>query len=151
MRRQFGCVLAAAAVLAATVLPWSSTGPVGRSGWDTASLALALDEAVHRPGLTALASVWFAVPLSAAAALVLTAVLPSRWAVLALRSLGALLVVAVVVVLAVLMAVARGGPDLALLGPGVALVGGIALVMLPAPFRSSPRTRHDAAGTGVRS
>jgi hypothetical protein len=152
VRRQFGCVLSAAAVLAATVLPWSSTGAVARNGWDTASLALALDEAVHQPVLTALACVWFAVPLSAAAALVMTAVLPRRWAVLALRFLGALLVLVVLVVVAVLVAVPRGGPDFSLLGPSLALVGGVALVALPAPFRSSPRTRRDAAAaTGVRS
>jgi hypothetical protein len=152
VRRQLGCVLSAAAVLIATLLPWSSTGAVGRNGWDTASLALALDEVVHQPVLTALASVWFAVPLSAAAALVLTAVLPRRGAVLALRALGALLVLVVLVVLAVLIAVPRGGPDFALLGPGLALAGGVALAALPAPFRKSLRTRRDAAAaSGVRS
>ena len=152
MRRQLGCVLSAAAVLAATVLPWSSTAAVGRSGWDTASLALALDEAVHRPILTVLASVWFVVPLAAAAALVLTAVHPRRWAVTALRSLGVLLVLVVLVVAAVLIAVPRWGPHFALLGPCLALAGGVALVALPAPFRRQPRTRQNAAAaTGVRS
>jgi hypothetical protein len=151
VRRQLGCVVSAAAVLTATVLPWSSTGAVKRTGWDTASLALAVDEAVHRPVLTAFAVLWFAVPLSAATALVLTAVLPNRGAVLALRSLGALLVLAVLVVLAILVAVPRGGPDFSLLGPSLALVGGVALVALPAPFRSSPRRRRAAAVTGVQS
>lgn len=151
MRRQGGCVLAAAAVLAATLLPWSSTGGHGRNGWDTASLALALDEAVDRPVLTVLACVWFAVPLSAAGALVLAAALPRRWAALALRALGALLVLAVVLVLAVLVAVPRGGPDFSLLGPCLALVGGVALVALPAPFRPLSRPRRAAAVTGARS
>jgi hypothetical protein len=152
VRRQLGCVASAAAVLIATVLPWSSTGAVGRSGWDTASLALALDEVLHQPVLTALACVWFAVPLSAAAALVPTAVLPRRGAVLALRSLGALLVLVVLVVLAALIAVPRGGPDFSLLGPALALAGGVALVALPAPFGVPPRPRRDAAtATGVRS
>jgi ABC-type sugar transport system permease subunit len=145
-------VVAAVAVLAATLLPWSSTGGQGRNGWDTASLALALDEAVHRPVLIVLACVWFAVPLSAAVALVLAAVLPRRWAALALRAVGALLVLAVGVVVAVLVAVPRGGPDFSLLGPCLALGGGAALMALPAPFRPLIRPRQDApAATGVRS
>ena len=152
MRRQLGCVLAAAAVLLATLLPWSSTAGAGRSGWDTASLALALDEAVHRPVLTVLASVWFAVPLTAAVALVLTAVLPRRWAGTALRCLGVLLILLVLLVFAALVAVPRGGPNESLLGPCLALAGGVALVALPAPFRRQPRTRRpSAAATGVRS
>jgi hypothetical protein len=152
VRRQLGCVLSAAAVLIATLLPWSSTAAIGRSGWDTASLALALDEAVHRPVLTALASVWFAVPLAAALALVFTAVLPRGWAVLGLRVLGVVLVLGVLVVGAVLLAVPRGGPDVDLLGPCLALAGGVALVALPAPFRRRSRPRQPAvAAPGVRS
>jgi hypothetical protein len=149
--RQLGCALSAAAVLIATLLPWSSTAAVGRSGWDTASLALALDEAVHRPVLTALASVWFVVPLAAAGALVVAVALPRRWAVLALRSLGVLLVLVVLGVVAVLVAVPRGGPDYSLLGPTLALAGGVALAALPAPSRHRSRTRQSAAATGVRS
>lgn len=152
MRRQVGCVVSAAAVLIASLLPWSSTGGVGRSGWDTASLALALDEAVHRPVLTALASVWFAVPLLAAVGLVLAVVLPRGWAVLGLRVGGVLLVLAVLVVGAALVAVPRGGPDVAPLGPCLALAGGVALVALPAPVRRPSRSRQPAAAaTGVRS
>jgi hypothetical protein len=139
-------------VLGATLLPWSSTGGDARNGWDTASLALALDEAVHRPVLTVLACVWFAVPLLAAAALVLTAVLPRRWAALGLRALGALLVLVVVLVLAVLVAVPRGGPDFSLLGPSLALVGSAALVALPASFRPVFRPRRNAGAVlGARS
>lgn len=148
MRRQAGSALAAVAVLAATVLPWSSTAAAGRNGWETASLALALDEAVRRPVLTVFACVWFAVPLLAAAALVPASMLPRPWAVVALRSAGALLVL---VVLAVLVAVPQAGVDVALSGPLLALAGGAALVALPVPIRYRPRTRRrGAAMTGVQ-
>ena len=148
MHRHAGSALAAAAVLAATVLPWSSTAAAGRSGWETASLALALDEAVHRPVLTVFACVWFAVPLLAAAALAPATMLPRSWAVVALRSIGALLIL---VVLAVLVAVPTAGVDVSLFGPLLALAGSAALVALPAPIRSRPRTRRTgAATTGVQ-
>ena len=142
-------MLSAAAVLGATVLPWSSTAAAGRTGWETASLALALDEAVHRPVLTALACVWFAVPLGAATALCASVLLPRRPAVVALRSLGALLVL---VVLTALLALRWAGLDVALLGPLLALAGSAALVALPARFRfrSRPR-RHGTAPTGAQT
>lgn len=148
MRRLAGSVAAAAAVLVATLLPWSSTAAAGRSGWQTASLALALDEAVHRPVLTVLACVWFSVPLLAAAALAVATRLPRRWAVVALRSVGALLLV---VVPAVLVAVHSAGADISLSGPLLALAGAAALVAVPAPIPDRPRTRRSsAATTGVQ-
>jgi hypothetical protein len=149
VRRQAGCLISATAVLAATVLPWSSTAAAGRNGWQTASLALALDEAVHQPVLAALAYLWYAVPLAAATALCVSFLLPRRPAVAVLRALGALLVLDV---LTVLVALHRIGPDVALLGPLLALAGGVALLTLPAGFRSqSRRRRNGAASTGAQS
>jgi hypothetical protein len=148
VRRQAGCLLSAAAVLAATVLPWSSTGAASRNGWQTASLALALDEALDLPVLTVLACVWFVVPVAAACALCSSVLLPRHPAAVALRTLGALLVLAA---LAVLIAVHRAGLDIAPVGPLLATAAGAALVALPAPFRSRWSTRPDAAPvTGVR-
>lgn len=149
MGRQAGCAIAAAAALAATVLPWSSTAAAGRNGWETASLALALDEAMHQPLLAGLAHVWFAVPLAAALALCACFLLPRRPAVVALRALGALLVLDVLVVLVALQLI---GPDVSLLGPLLVLAGGAALVALPARSSAHPRTRRDdAASTGAPS
>jgi hypothetical protein len=149
VRHQAGCLLSAAAVLTGTVLPWSSTVAAGRTGWQTASLALALDEAVDRPVLTALACVWFVVPLGAAAALCISVLLPRRPAAVALRALGALLVL---VVLTVLAALHLAGMDVALLGPLLALTGAAALVALPDRVTSaSPSRRRGAAATGVQA
>jgi hypothetical protein len=147
VRRQAGCAVSAVAVLAATVLPWSSTAAAGRNGWETASLALALDEAVHRPLLTLFACVWFVVPLVAAVALVLSSLLPRRSAAVTLRIVGALLGT---VVLAVLVGLHQAGWEISLLGPLLALAGGAALVALPGRSRTQPRRRRNgAAATGV--
>jgi len=147
VRRSIGCAVSAVVVLAATVLPWSSTAAAGRNGWETASLALALDEAMHRPVLTVFASTWYAVPLAAALALVLCALLPRRGAALALRCLGALLVL---LVLAVLVALGRAGLGVALPGPLLSLLGGAALLALPPRSRPQPRRRTSAAASGVQ-
>jgi hypothetical protein len=147
VRRLGGCVVSAVAVLVATVLPWSRTAATGRNGWETASLALALDEAVRRPVLTVLACVWFTVPLAAAAALVGAVLLPRRGTVVAIRTLGVLLVGAVVTVV---VAVRTTGMNVALSGPLLALAGGIELVALPVGPRSRSRRRRDRApSTGV--
>lgn len=153
MRRQLGCAVSAVVVLAATVLPWSSTAAAGRNGWETASLALALDEALGRPLLTVFACVWFAVPLAAAAALVLTVLLPRSWAAVALRCLGALLVVLVLAVfLTVVAGLGRTGWDVSLLGPLLSLVASAALVVLPPRSPTPPRPRRRAAASpGVQS
>ena len=149
MRRSIGCAVSAVVVLAATVLPWSSTAAAGRNGWETASLALALDEAVHRPLLTVFACTWYAVPLTAALALVLCSLLPRRSAALALRCAGVLLVL---VVLAVLVALGQAGLDVSLPGPLLSLLGGAALVALPPRHLDQPRTRRTgAAASGVQS
>lgn len=148
MRRQIGCAVSAVVVLAATVLPWSSTAAAGRTGWETAALALALDEAVGRPLLTVFACVWFVVPLAAALALVLSVLLPRRGVAVALRCLGALLVV---VVLAVVVTVEAGldrtGWDVSLLGPLLSLVASAALVALPPRSLTPPRPRRRAAAS----
>lgn len=149
MKHRSGCAVSAAAVLAATVLPWSRTAAAGRNGWETASLALALDEAVDRPLLTALACVWFAVPVAAALALVVSSAPPRRGAPAVRRSLGALVVLAVC---AVLVAVTWAGLDVALPGPLLALAAAAALTALPAGSTPQPRFRRSgAAATGVPS
>ncbi|MGY1831656.1 hypothetical protein ACI8AA_14685 [Geodermatophilus sp. SYSU D01180] len=149
VRRQKGCALSALAVLTAAVLPWSSTAAAGRSGWGTASLALALGEALHRPLLTALACVWFTVPLASAGALLACVLLPRRSAVVALHTAGVLVVL---VVLTVLIALHVVGLDVVLPGPILALAGGAALVALPArPTPDLLRRRDGAAVKGLRS
>lgn len=149
MRRQAGSLVSAAAALVATALPWSSTAATGRDGWETASLALAIDEAVREPVLTALACIWFAVPLAAAAAFPVSLLLPRRSAGVALRLLGALLVLAVLVVL---VALHRLGMDVSPFGPLLALTAGTALAVLPAGDRARPsRRRARAATTGVQA
>jgi hypothetical protein len=148
VRRQAGCLISAAAVLASTVLPWSSTTAAGRSGWETASLALALDEAVHEPVLTVLACLWFVVPLAAATALCVSVLLPRRLAGSALRVLGALLTL---VVLTTVVALQRTGLDVVPLGPFLALLGALALMALPPRTRTRSRSRRNgAAATGVQ-
>ncbi|MBM7806962.1 hypothetical protein JOD57_002799 [Geodermatophilus bullaregiensis] len=148
MRRRFGCALSASAVLAATVLPWSSTAAAGRTGWETASLALALGEAVHRPVLTALACAWSAVPLAAAGALVVCVLLPRSGAAAALRGLGALVVLDVLVVL---VAVHLAGLHVLVPGPLLALAGGAALAVLPARCPpGQPRRPAPAVPRGPR-
>jgi hypothetical protein len=149
VRRQVGYVLSATAVLAATVLPWSSTGAASRSGWGTASLALAIDEAVHRPVLTVFACAWFAVPLAAAVALVACVRLPRPAAAVALRALGALVVLDVLVLLVSMHQVGLG---VLVPGPLLASAGGAALVALPGRTPSQPpKRRNHAAVKGPRS
>jgi hypothetical protein len=149
VRRQVGCLVSAVLTLVATVLPWSSTAAATRSGWETASLGFALDEAVDEPFLAGLAQLWLAVPLAAALALCVSILLPRRPAVLAVRALGALILLDVV---AVLVALHLTGLDVALVGPLLALAGGVALLTLPAPFRYfSSRRRTGAASTGAQS
>jgi hypothetical protein len=142
-------MLSAAAALVATALPWSSTAAAGRDGWETASLALAIGEAVREPVLTALACTWFAVPLAAAAAFPVSLLLPWRSAAVALRLLGALLALAVLIVL---VALHRSGMDVAPFGPLLALTGGTALAVLPVRDRARPPLRRArAATTGVQA
>jgi hypothetical protein len=149
VQRQLGCTASGVAVLASTVLPWSSTAAAGRNGWETASLALALHEAVHQSVLEVFAGVWFAVPLLAATALVVSCALPRTWAAVALRVIGVMLVAAV---LAVLFALRQAGWDTSLLGPLSALAGGAALVALAGRVHPQPPTRRTAAGApGARS
>jgi hypothetical protein len=149
MRTRGGCIAAGAAVLLATVLPWSSTGGPDRNGWDTASLALALDEALREPLLAAVATAWFAVPVLAALA-VLTAVVGHRpWAALALRVAGALVVLVVATISA---GIVLAGWALFPLGPSLAVAGGAALLLLAGrlPARTTPGLPSDGTVPGVR-
>lgn len=149
MRARGGCAAAGAAVLLATLLPWSSTGGPYRNGWDSVALALALDEALCDPVLAAAATTWFAVPLLAALAL-LTAVVARRpWATVALRVAGGLVVV---VVLGIAAGIHLAAWDLSPLGPSLAALGGAALVLLAGhlPARSSDGPPPDRTLLGVR-
>ena len=127
MRTRGGCIAAGAAVLLATLLPWSSTGGPYRNGWASVSLALALDEALREPVLAAVATAWFAVPVLAALAVLVAVVAHRPWAAPALRVAG-VLVVLVVVTVATGIHLARW--DLSPLGPSLAVVGGAGLLLL---------------------
>ncbi len=137
-------------VLVATVLPWSSTGTGSRNGWDSMTLVLALEEVLHEPLLRALAASWFAVPVLAAVALLLTLLPPARGTAPALRVAGAVLLVAVLAVLAGLFA---AGWDVSPWGPLPAVAGGAALLVLPTRIRhqSPGPLPRDPAQTGTRS
>jgi hypothetical protein len=129
---RIGCAAAGTAVLVSTVLPWSAAGAAGRGGWDSVSLALAVDEAVHEPVLRAFAVGWFAVPLLGASALLLAALTSLRWAAQALRVTGALLLLVLALLVTGLLAVDW---ELSIVGPLLAAAGSAALLLLPTRSR----------------